>query len=238
MSQAGPAPPDDATIAETRQTYDLIAAEFAERTSSPEPVIVQRLSHLASALPAGGLVADVGCGPGRDAILLRERGFRVVGLDLSIGQLRAGSLPCLVQADMRRLPLRAASVDAIWCQAALLHLPRALVPGVLADFGRAVRRGGALSLSVAEGDGEGFEVASNYGSDRRRWFTFPPCARADLPGGSGRIHGAANLPPPLSPGLAVSRRHPILSEMRADPRLDPGMVTRRSPRLTRRCQLR
>jgi hypothetical protein len=28
-----------------------------------------------------------------------------------------------------------------------------------------------LSLSIAEGDGEGFEVATPYGSDRRRWFT-------------------------------------------------------------------
>jgi len=89
-----------------------------------------------------------------------------------MGQLRAGGLSCLIQADMRRLPLRAGSVDAIWCQAALLHLPRSVVPEVLKDFGRVVRRGGALSLSVAEGDGEGFEVAANYGSDRRRWFTF------------------------------------------------------------------
>jgi SAM-dependent methyltransferase len=172
MVDVSPGPPHDAPIAETQHTYDLIAGEFAERAASPDPHIVQRLSHLASALPAGGLVADVGCGPGRDAILLRRQGFRVVGLDLSFGQLRARGLPGLIQADMRRLPLRAGSVDGIWCQAALLHLPRALVPGVLADFGRAVRRGGALCLSVAEGDGEGFEVASNYGSDRRRWFTF------------------------------------------------------------------
>lgn len=41
----------------------------------------------------------------------------------------------------------------------------------LAEFARAARRGGILSMSVAEGDGEGFEVAANYGSDRKRWFT-------------------------------------------------------------------
>jgi hypothetical protein len=25
-------------------------------------------------------------------------------------------------------------------------------------------------MSIAAGDGEGFEVATSYGSDRRRWF--------------------------------------------------------------------
>jgi SAM-dependent methyltransferase len=165
-------PSDDAPVAETQQTYDLIAGEFARITASPAAEVSQRLSHLAASLPAGALVADIGCGPGRDTAFLRKRGFRVVGLDLSIGQLRAHKQPGFVQADMRRLPLRAESVDAIWCHAALQHLPRAFVPGVLAEFGRVVRQGGALALSVTEGDGEGFEVASKYGSDRRRWFTF------------------------------------------------------------------
>jgi len=104
--------------------------------------------------------------------LLRQRPFRVIGLDLSIGQLRTSELPAVVQADMRNLPLRTGSVDAVWCHAALLHLPRAAVPGVLDEFARALRPGGELYLSIAEGDGEGFEVASNYGSQRLRWFTY------------------------------------------------------------------
>lgn len=158
-------------ISETRQTYDIISSQFAERTSIAEPEIAERIDELAFSLPAGSRVADVGCGPGRDAMLLRARGLRVIGIDMSIGQLRARSVPGLVQADMCHLPLRTASIDAVWCQAALLHLPRDVVPGALAEFARTVRGGGGLSMSVAEGDGEGFEVASNYGSERRRWFT-------------------------------------------------------------------
>jgi hypothetical protein len=68
--------------------------------------------------------------------MLRERGLRAAGIDLSLGQLRARGVPGLVQADMRRLPLRT-----------------------------------GLLMSMAEGEGEGFEVAARYGSDRRRWFT-------------------------------------------------------------------
>lgn len=72
---------------------------------------------------------------------------------------------------MRHLPLQAGSVDGIWCWAALVHLPREAVPQALGEFARIVRSRGSLSMSIAEGDGEGFEVATPYGSDRRRWFT-------------------------------------------------------------------
>jgi hypothetical protein len=60
----------------------------------------------------------------------------------------------------------------VWSQAALLHIPRQFVPQVLGEFGRVVRPGGQLFLQVAEGGGEGWEVAANYASDRRRWFTY------------------------------------------------------------------
>ena len=158
-------------IAETRQTYDLIAAEFARRNPVAAAEVAGRLDELAGSVPAGSVVADIGCGPGRDVMMLRARGLRAAGIDMSLGQLRARDVPGLVQADMRQLPLRAGSVHGIWCWAALVHLPRQVVPQALAEFGRIVRGGGSLSMSIAEGDGEGFEVAAAYGSDRRRWFT-------------------------------------------------------------------
>jgi ubiquinone/menaquinone biosynthesis C-methylase UbiE len=160
-----------AQIAETRQTYDLISSEYARRNPVPGLEVAERIDELAAGLPVGSRVADIGCGPGRDVMLLRARGLRVVGIDLSSGQLRVGNVPGLLQADMCHLPLRSGSVDAILCNAALLHIPRAVVPATLAEFARVVRAGGRLSLAVAEGDGEGFEVASTYGHDGRRWFT-------------------------------------------------------------------
>jgi SAM-dependent methyltransferase len=95
-----------------------------------------------------------------------------VGFDLSAAQLRAGGLdggvaPVAV-ADTRALPLRTASVDALWCQAVLLHIPHAYVPDTLAGFARVVRPGGAIYLSVNEGDGEGWQSS---GFDRARWYT-------------------------------------------------------------------
>jgi SAM-dependent methyltransferase len=156
---------------ETQQTYDLITAEYARQNTAAWGTLVDHMNVLAASIPPGSVVADIGCGPGRDIALLRAGGLRVIGIDLSLGQLRTSNLTGVVQADMRELPLRGGSVDAIWCHAALLHIPRTAVPAVLAEFARVARPGGELYMSVAEGDGEGFEVASKYGSDRRRWFT-------------------------------------------------------------------
>ena len=158
-------------IAETRQTYDLIAPEYARQNSVAAEEVAQRLGELAASVASAGVVADIGCGPGRDVMVLRARGLHAAGFDLSLGQLRAGYVPGLIQGDMRRLPLRAGSVHGIWCWAALVHLPREAVPRALAEFARILRGGGSLVMSIAEGDGEGFEVAAPYGSDGRRWFT-------------------------------------------------------------------
>ena len=157
--------------AETRQTYDAIAAEYARQNSVAAAPVAERLDELAGSVPAGSVVADIGCGPGRDVMMLRTRGLHVAGVDLSLGQLQASEVAGLIQADMRRLPLQAGSVHGIWCWAALMHLPREAAPRAFAEFARIIRYGGSLAMSIAEGDGEGFEAATHYGSDQRRWFT-------------------------------------------------------------------
>jgi SAM-dependent methyltransferase len=159
-------------IDETQETYAAIAPEYARRTGDLDPQLLDDADVFTRHLPPGSVVADVGCGPGRDMELLRSHGLRVFGFDMSAAQLRAGGLPGLVRADMRALPLRDGSVNAIWCRAALLHIPRAEVVTVLHGFAAAIADGGRLYLAVAEGDGEGWEVAVNYNSDRRRWFTY------------------------------------------------------------------
>jgi SAM-dependent methyltransferase len=68
----------------------------------------------ATGLAAGWRVLDVGCGAGRHARAFRAVGARCVGLDLSLTLLRVArgvtDAP-LVRGDMRRLPIRAGSMD-------------------------------------------------------------------------------------------------------------------------------
>ena len=70
---------------------------------------------------------------------------------------------------MRALPLSSAAMDAVWCAAALLHIPRPEVPLALGEFARVLRAGGQLMISLAEGDGEFAEPVS-YRPSHQRWF--------------------------------------------------------------------
>jgi SAM-dependent methyltransferase len=60
--------------------------------------------------PDGGLVIDIACGTGRHAHTVARRGYRVIGIDLSMTLLKraaadAGPSTLFVQADKRALPL-------------------------------------------------------------------------------------------------------------------------------------
>ncbi|HWG26239.1 class I SAM-dependent methyltransferase [Actinospica sp.] len=145
-------------VAGTQRAYARIAGRYAERWDRAENTwIAAPAARFAAALPAGALVADVGCGPGNDTVRLRGLGLRAHGFDLSHAMLTARAVPGQVRADLRVLPLRDGALDGLWCIAVLLHLPRETVPAALAEFHRVLKPGGHAVISIAEGDGEGWE---------------------------------------------------------------------------------
>jgi len=89
-------------------------ALYPHRDAAEAGQLVQLIGRF-TGWTSGWRVLDVGCGPGRHAAALEGAGVRPVGLDLSSALLRRArevtSAP-LVRADMRRLPIRAHSVDA------------------------------------------------------------------------------------------------------------------------------
>lgn len=134
-------------------------------------------------------MADIGCGPGRDASVFVAAGLRVAALDASPGMAtRTHSLGTPVAlADMRQLPFQAGALDGIWSAAALLHVPRAHVPATLRGWRRCLAAGGVLGLSTAVGDHEGWEPVTEGGAEPpapggpapeappgtlRRWFAY------------------------------------------------------------------
>lgn len=161
-------------VARTRETYARIAAVYA-RQRQHRDVVAGHAEKFAALLPAGGLVLDVGCGPGMDTAVLQDLGLRAVGLDYSLAMMVAGREELglrlhFVQADMRHLPL-ACCADGLWCCAALLHLPRADVPAALQGFHRVLHPGGVLYLSVKLGEGEAW-TSQSYGQHAPRFFTY------------------------------------------------------------------
>ncbi|MEV4107478.1 class I SAM-dependent methyltransferase [Nonomuraea sp. NPDC049695] len=158
-------------ISTTTASYDRIAAEFAARTEQVDSAFLALRQRFVDALPPGGLVADLGCGPGRDAAWFLEQGLRVVGIDRSDEMARLATARGVSTAlgDLRCPPLAPGSLTGLWSVAALLHVPAAETEATLRAWAVTLRPGGVLWLSTSAGDGEGWERVQ-YGGELYRWF--------------------------------------------------------------------
>lgn len=118
-----------------------------QQVIQPHSFLVEH-AHL---LPAGGLAIDFATGLGANAGFLLERGFRVIGVDISPVALRRARrvFPDLiaVQADLERFPfaLPANGVDVILN---FFYLQRELFP----VYARALRPGGLLVMETLTRD--------------------------------------------------------------------------------------
>lgn len=98
-----------------------------------------------------GPVLDLGCGEGRLLGLLRARGVRAVGLDLSRTMLSAVENPC-VRADAVRLPFPSArfgGVAALWMLYHLAHPDAAI-----RESHRVLRPGGLFVAAAPNRDND------------------------------------------------------------------------------------
>jgi len=142
--------------------YDAVAGDYAAMFSDEldhKPFDRQLLNDLASeVLRAGGLVCDLGCGPGHVGAYLAGRGCDVVGVDISPVMLQHARErhPTLrfELGDMRVMPLADDSCVALACFYALIHMQRTEVPAALGEMRRVLRPGGELVLAVHVGEGE------------------------------------------------------------------------------------
>lgn len=110
----------------------------------------RRKAVQALGLPRSSRVLDLACGTGDLCRTLADAGHRPVGVDFSVGMLRAAHTDApLLRADALRLPFADATFDGITCGFALRNFA-ALEP-VLAECARVLRSGGRVALlDVAE----------------------------------------------------------------------------------------
>lgn len=173
---ADPIADDAVDVSETAAVYAAEADGFVEKYSQMR-LTDRHGDEFRGRLPEPGgrppRVLDVGCGPGGDTDWFADAGLEAVGLDITEPFLREArtAVPsaAFVRGDMRDLPVRNGAVEGIWSSASFLHLPRSAAASTLAEFGRVLRPGGVILLSVMARetkDVDAVEVA-----DGRR-FTF------------------------------------------------------------------
>jgi ubiquinone/menaquinone biosynthesis C-methylase UbiE len=142
-------------------TYDAVAEEYASHffdELSKKPFDCSLLTKFAQAMPEGGRVCDMGCGPGHIARFLSERGANVLGVDVSPAMVEvAGRLnPELTfeQGDMLCLQFPDGSFAGITAFYSLIHIERSRVAQALAELFRVLTPGGRLLCSFHVGEGE------------------------------------------------------------------------------------
>jgi SAM-dependent methyltransferase len=146
----------------TRAAYDTIAPDYAERFRdglASRPVERAVLGAFAELVPAGGLVADLGSGPGHITAHLHALGLPVFGLDLSphmvaVARERYPGLR-FDEGSMTALDLADGSLGGIVAWYSIIHIPPDLLSSVFAQFHRVLAPGGQLLLAFQVGDRPG-----------------------------------------------------------------------------------
>jgi ubiquinone/menaquinone biosynthesis C-methylase UbiE len=154
----------------TIRSYNQIAERFYENNKDRSQ-IEGNLDRFVHYCQPNDLILDIGCGPGFDGELLRAKGLRVIGLDLSNQMIKIGKhkfpFP-FIQADMETLPILP-KIDGLWVNASLLHIEREAIPETLGEFARVLKPRGTLFISVKNGEGEKWEPGDE---NTPRWFTY------------------------------------------------------------------
>jgi SAM-dependent methyltransferase len=156
---------DPEHVATTRAAYDDTADVYVERigteiSSSVEAPLDRALLHAFIELvsPARGLVADLGCGPGRVAALLAGHGLDVVGVDLSAAMIavarRAHPAIRFEEGRLTALPVADGALAGAVCWYSIIHTPPEHVGAVGGELFRALADGGHLLLAFQAGSGE------------------------------------------------------------------------------------
>jgi SAM-dependent methyltransferase len=145
---------EEITIAEYQATADSF------RVGTWDHDVSQNREALVAAMPRRpGKILDLGCGPGRDLLAFQQQGHTVVGLDATPAfvTMAQATVGCEVwQQSFLNLALPPATFDGIFANASLIHVPQVDMVRVLQDLWRSLVPQGAIVLSMARGDHEGY----------------------------------------------------------------------------------
>ncbi len=144
------------------RAYDTVAADYAAYlpdTRAEAPIDLAMVDAFAAAVSsdAGGRVLDAGCGAGRMARHLADRGCLVEGVDLSPGMVAMARRdhPHLdfVVGSLSDLPYAADHFAGVMLWYSIIHTPPAGQPRIFAEAARVLRPGGHLLVGFQSGAG-------------------------------------------------------------------------------------
>jgi len=140
----------------TIYTYNKLAREYDQETTGFwKDFPTHMLDRFVDALP-NIQVLNLGSGPGRDGLLLKQRGCDVTCLDASREMVNMCKTRGLMAAegDLLSLPFPDHSFGGVWAYTSLLHIHKTEMPHALAETRRVLTPDGVFAIGMIEGDGE------------------------------------------------------------------------------------
>ncbi len=146
-----------------RAFFDGIAGGYRESHGSADLLLDYRLALIRRLLPTGpgGVLLEIGCGPGVHLFALADKYCRAIGVDLSPNMIAAAAAvrrthPCAARIDLHAEPAERLvsvadqAVDVVLCTGAFEHMPDQ--PAVLGEVRRVLKPGGYFVCLTLNGD--------------------------------------------------------------------------------------
>jgi SAM-dependent methyltransferase len=155
------------TLHATREAYDAIASTYAEQfhdSLRDRPLERALLSAFAELVRknGGGMVADLGCGPGHITAHLHELGLDTFGVDASpaMVELAREAHPGLrfEVGSMAALDIGDGTLGGVLSRWSVIHTPPRYLPAILAEIARVLAPGGHLLIEFPATDGPQHET--------------------------------------------------------------------------------
>lgn len=159
---------------ETIEWYDRNAKIYAKKTAL---LINREQIEEFCGLVKNGLILDAGCGAGRDSREFQNRGFKVVGVDISSGLLAIAKNTYLgidfIKGNLLNLPFKDAIFKGIWAHASLVHLEnKKEVEKALQEFYRLLENQGIIHILVKKRKGRKYCITTDKISGEKRFFQY------------------------------------------------------------------
>ena len=149
-----------------KECYDKIASKFKDSWEEVEDWQLEERKKFLQYLDKNPAVLDLGCGQGRDLMILTKLGAKCTGLDFSISQLKLAkerNVAELVHSSFSSMPFKSNSFDGVWSCVTLLHVKREDFVGVIRSVKNILKPNGVFFLSLQEGIGEEVVRREIYG---------------------------------------------------------------------------
>ena len=139
---------------ETIAVYDQQVTAYSNLAASEKPH--SSLRKFVEALPKGGFVLDLGCGPADASVYMRKNGLRVDPVDASPEMVKIANETHNIGARVAKFDdLETKNTyDGVWANFSLLHAKKAEFPGLLNRICSALKPRGYFHIGMKLGDGE------------------------------------------------------------------------------------